>query len=767
VGPAGKLLYRNPVGCVERVASRLPTTLRAVWTVLLGLAILALTPRAWAAAEDTRLIEVITQTMSEDYPGNLGEARKKILDALEKCKGGRCGNAAKSQAFVALGMVQSQLGDESSAKAAFAEALRDDPRAKLPATGTTPNIKNQWAEALAQAPPPPPAPVAPAPVDEPPATVPEPAGPAAPAGPPSTAGALPPGWKSREAFDLATAAVKALGAGQFDECVEKNRGSLEREDRPRTRLVLSRCEEKGGKYLDALKDAQKALELGIKTRDAELIRVARPRVEDLIKKMPHVTFAVPANVTIAEVKFDDRSVPLAALSKKFSIDPGKHHVSANGLAAGVPGAMEDDYDVKEGDLLTVRLTLQPQPGAITKGQLDCLLKAKNDEEIKQCVEKSGKSVVVKAAMETSGYADTNHVYVFSPELIASVVSPTGGWNIGATYVLDIVTAASPDIVSEASHRYKEKRNAGTLGGGYKLGTYGFTAGGDLSIEPDYVSRGVSASVTGDLKDKLITPRLGIHYGHDTIGRGGGATTPGSPTPFDHYSKTLDNTAFDGGVTWVLSPTMVLVTNAQLTLERGDQSKPYRYVPMFDPSIAGQVPVGATVDLVNRFRLPIRPLEQLPTERNRYALGGRVAKRFGNATLRVDQRFYIDSWGTKASTTDGRYMMDLSRHFRVWPHLRLHEQTGTDFYNRAYTAFVDPGTLAITLPTYRTGDRELSPLVTVTLGGGTRIALSSPEAAMQFAILVSGDFMYSRFTNSLFVTTRSAAYGTVGFEAEFE
>ncbi len=744
---------------MERVASRLPTTLRAVWTVVLSLAFLALAPRAWAAAEDARLVDAVNQAMSEDYPGNLGEARKKILDALEKCKGGRCGGASKSQAYVALGMVQSQLGDESSAKASFAEALRSDPRAKLPASGTTPNIKTQWAESLAQSAPPPPAPVA----DEPPATVAE----APPSAPPAAGASLPPGWKSREAFDMATLAVRALGAGQFEECVEKNRASLEREDRPRTRLVLSRCEEKIGKYLDALKDAQKALELGIKTRDAELIRFARPRVEDLIKKMPHVTFVAPPNVTIAEVKFDERNVPLDALSKKFSIDPGKHHVSAGGLAAGVPGGMQDDYDVKEGELLTVRLSLQPQPGAITKGQLDCLLKAKNDEEIKQCVEKSGKSVVVKAALENSGYADTNHVYVFSPELIASVASPTSGWNIGGSYLLDIITAASPDIVSEASHRFKEKRHAATLGGGYKPGLYGVNVGGDVSIEPDYVSRGVSASVSGDFNDKLITPRLGVHYGHDTIGRGGGATTPGAPTPFDHYSKTLDNTAFDAGVTWVLSPTMVLVTNASLTLERGDQSKPYRYVPMFDPGISGQVPVGATVDLVNRFRLPIRPLEQLPTERNRYALGGRIVKRFGNSTLRVDQRFYTDSWATKASTTDGRYLMDLSRHFRVWPHLRLHAQTGTDFYNRAYTAFVDPVTLGLTLPTYRTGDRELAPLFTATAGGGTRIALSSPEASTQFAILVSGDFMYSKFTNSLFVTTRSAVYGTVGFEAEFE
>ena len=68
--------------------------------------------------------------------------------------------------------------------------------------------------------------------------------------------------------------------------------------------------------------------------------------------------------------------------------------------------------------------------------------------------------------------------------------------------------------------------------------------------------------------------------------------------------------------------------------------------MFAPDIAARVPVGATIDLVNQYRLPVRPLEQLPTARDRYALGVRLAKRFSslNATLRLDQRLYYDTWG---------------------------------------------------------------------------------------------------------------------------
>jgi hypothetical protein len=183
-------------------------------------------------------------------------------------------------------------------------------------------------------------------------------------------------------------------------------------------------------------------------------------------------------------------------------------------------------------------------------------------------------------------------------------------------------------------------------------------------------------------------------------------------------------------------------------------------------VAPFVPNGATVDLVNRTRLPIRPLEQLPTERDRYAVGARFNKRMNaTSTLRLDQRFYYDTWGLKASSTDGRYMVDLSRHLRVWPHARLHAQSGVNFFQLAYSAALDPNG-GITVPLYRTGDRELSSLFTGTGGGGARIALGEPEGDVKFGITLAGDVMYTRFLKSLYVTTRTAVYGSVGFDVEF-
>jgi hypothetical protein len=391
-----------------------------------------------------------------------------------------------------------------------------------------------------------------------------------------------------------------------------------------------------------------------------------------------------------------------------------------------------------------------------------MLAAKSQEEVQQCLPQNRKSLVIRIAGDLSGYSDTNSVAVYTPAINASLVSPTAGWNVGGNFLVDAVSAASPDIVSSASPPFKEYRYAGGLTGGYKPGLYGGQGSVSFSSSPDYVSYTVGGRITADLNDKLITPTLGYSYSRDSIGRGPNNWLH----DFNPLKGLLNTHEIEGGVTFVMSPTAILLVGGTWTIERGDQSQPYRYIPMFDPDlVAPFVPNGATVDLVNRTRLPIRPTEQLPTERDRFAIGGRFNKRLNNSTLRLEQRFYIDTWGMKASSTDSRYMVDLSRHLRVWPHARLHAQTGTNFYQLAYSAILDPNG-DIILPTYRTGDRELSPLLTATAGGGIRLGLGEPEGNVKYGITLVGDVMYTRYLKALYVTTRTAVYGAAGFDVEF-
>lgn len=687
-----------------------------------------------ARADDASVREAVQQVMNEDYPGSLGPAKKKLQDQLSVCLKKGCGAAVKAEVHIALGMVASQLGQADDAKQHFKSAIQADANAKLPSSGVTPGIRGQWDDVKGVKA----AAASSDDEDEPPSGL-------------------------AATVNLIRDALKADQEGRLDECIEKDRAALKIDDSPRTRLHLASCEARAGKLVDALKDAQRSLELGIQKKDANVMRIARIRVKELLDRIPHVTFEPPQGVSDLKVTFDDRPVPREALKKKFSVDPGTHKVVAEGTVNGFTATFEEEYDIKEKDFVTVRITLKPPANDfITPGQIKCMLAAKSQEEVQKCLPQNQKSLVVRVATDLSGYSDTNAVAVYTPAVNASLVSPTAGWNVGGNFLVDAVSAASPDIVSSASPPFEEFRYAYGLTGGYKPGLYGAQASVSSSASPDYVSYTGGLRLTADLNDKLITPTLGYSYSYDRIGRGPNNYL-NDFNPLKGYIHTHE---IEAGVTFIMSPTSVLLVGGTVALERGDGSQPYRYIAMFDPElVAPFVPNGATVDLVNRTRLPVRPLEQLPTERDRFAVGARYNKRLQNATLRLDQRFYVDTWGMKASSTDGRYMVDLSRHLRVWPHLRLHAQTDTNFYNLAYSAILDPGG-QIVVPLYRTGDRELSPLITATAGGGIRLGLGEPEGEVKYGITFVGDVMYTRFLKALYVTTRTAVYGSVGFDVEF-
>ncbi len=715
---------------------------RRLQALLFGLTLLIAGVPAMAAGEDAAVREAVQQIMNEDYPGSLGPAKKKLQDQLSVCLKKGCSGPVKAEVHIALGMVASQLGQTEDAKQSFKSALQADANAKLPSSGVTPAIRSAWDDVKGGG---------------------NSGGGSAAAGGGNSSDDDEPPSGLAATVNLIRDALKADQEGRLDECIEKDKQALKIDESPRTRLHLASCEARAGKLVDALKDAQKSLEIGIQKKDANVMRIARIRVKELLERIPHVTFEPPPGVSDLKVTFDDRPVPVDALRKKFSVDPGNHKVVAEGTVNGFTATFEEEYDIKEKDFVTVRITLKPPANDfITPGQIKCMLAAKSQEEVQKCLPQNQKSLVVRLAGDLSGYSDTNAVAVYTPGINASLVSPTAGWNVGGNFLVDAVSAASPDIVSSASPPFEEFRYAYGLTGGYKPGLYGAQASVSSSASPDYVSYTGGLRLTADLNDKLITPALGYSYSYDRIGRGPNNYL-NDFNPLKGYIHTHE---IEAGVTFVMSPTSILLIGGTVSLERGDGSQPYRYIPMFHPQdIAPFVPAGATVDLVNRTRLPVKPLEQLPTERDRFAVGARFNKRMQNATLRLDQRFYVDTWGMKASSTDSRYMVDLSRRLRVWPHLRIHAQTDTNFYNLAYSAILDPAG-QIVVPLYRTGDRELSPLITATAGGGVRIGLGEPEGEVKYGITVVGDVMYTRYLKALYVTTRTAVYGSVGFDVEF-
>ncbi|MDB5215314.1 MAG: hypothetical protein JWO86_3241 [Myxococcaceae bacterium] len=564
------------------------------------------------------------------------------------------------------------------------------------------------------------------------------------------------GWSNPRALELAKEAIEAKKEGNAQLCVEKDQASLQLEDHPYVKLHLASCLSAVGKLVDALGKAKDSLGAGIRNSDEDLQRSAQARVTELLPRIAHVKLLLPKESSGIKVTFDGVPVRQALFKQRIAVDPGDHIIDAERDNKGDHELFKERITLAEGDEKTIEIVLKPTN--TTQSEIDCLQGATSYEEKLACVERKSSKPNVHVGLEGSGYTDSTSVHVFSPAINASINSPTQGWNVGASYLIDFVSAASPDIVSMASPAYKEARHAVAAGGGYKLGHVDLNLNGFLGSEPDYLARSIGGAISTELNDKLITPRFGYNFSSDRIGI--------RNTPFSQFERNLTTHELEAGITFVMSPTTLLVTGITAQFEIGENAKLYRYIPMFAPDVAPRVSPGESIDAVNANRLSVKSREFLPHTRNRFSMGARVNHRFSNGTLRVEERLYDDSWGIKASTTDAKYLHDLGDHLRVWPHLRYHVQSGTSFYKLAYPAAIEADGIPLQVFTYRTDDRELSPMMTVTAGGGARIALTTEKASVQYAIIVSGEVMYSRYFKSLYITARTGVYGTLGFEAEF-
>jgi hypothetical protein len=676
--------------------------------------------------EDNATTAAVDKILAQDVANaNFGEAKRKLKSLITQCKKA-CSGPTLAKVHIALGMIAAQIGQEAEAKQEWFDALNADPNASLPSSGVSAAVKDQFAATQK----------------------------AWVASNPAPDDASKAGWVNKGAYEFAKAAVAAEVQGDFITCIDKDKEALTLEENLRARLHLAQCESKGGKVVDALRDNAKALEMARAKNDTATVKTIQDRVTELLPRLAHVKFELPTgqNITDVKISFDDRPLPPERYKESFTIDPGKHKTHAEGLLRGARVFFDADTDVADGQTVIVKIKLRP--ARLTEGQLQCLANATSDEEAEECIKTEKTPIAVHLGVDMSGYTDTLAVHVLTPAVRAQVTSPTAGWTVGASYLVDIVTAASPDLVASASPRFKDVRNAVTANGGYKPGAYGFQLYGDVSSEHDYLSRTIGGAVLGDFADKSITPTVGYSHTWDTVGRTG--------VSYDVFSHSFLTEEFQLGATAIMSPTAVVVFGGTIALEHGDQSKPYRYVPLFPQGV--NPPAGASVDQVNSERLPAKPLEQLPLTRQRFSLGVRYIKRLGSATLRLEERIYDDTWSIKASTSDAKYMIDMSPRLRVWPHAHLHGQTQASFYQRVYGADL---AAQQPVPQYRTTDRELSPMVGATLGGGTRIAVTDPTAKFQLAFYATADGLFNYYFSALYIKTRFGLYGTIGAEVDFE
>lgn len=695
---------------------------------------------AWAqGANDDEVRTIIEGILATEYKRKkFGEALEKLEVAQVVCEGDACSSTVRAELAIAIGMTHARMGNRAEAVESFNEALTDDPEAQLQREYASPAVEKAWAAAKKGK---------------------QAAASKGCRGSFDKGDDRPRGWMSAEAYHCHKQARVAQSGNDYKRCAADARASLELEERIDTRALLARCLEGQNRWGDAIQEYDALTRDAPRARQFSVGRRAASRSAMLQRRMPVLVLTPPSDIEDLVVKLDGTTLPSEVLNVEMPIDPGEHKVEAQGTLEGLPVTFEEDILLEPGRTLTLPIRLaQGPPKWATREELQCMLAAKSPDEFAKCINKretKASDLNVRVGAELSGYHDDMSVDVLTPAVFFGIEHVTDGWGVGASFLVDVVTAASVDILATASPHWKEARLAPAIKGHKKFDPVDISVAASLSHEPDYLSAAVGADVAVELAQKNVTPSFGYQYSHDVNARAG--------TDWDVFSKRVHRHSPNVGLGLVLSKATFAQGTFTFVYEDGDLSKPYRHVPMFSPERAQQVPAGLAIEAVNLAREPERPLEQLPVERFRYAVALGIAHRFVDVTLRLSERLYIDSWGVKATTTDGRLMVDVIKELRLWPHLRFHAQSNASFYELAYAVQSSPEGQR-TIPLIRTGDRELGPMLTAAFGGGAHLDLG---ARRQWGITLSGDAIYSRFLKHLYVLQRWGGFGALTVEAEFE
>jgi len=704
-------------------------TAKLGFAAALALAVASWSPDASAQVDEVA-IELVDSALDLTRMRKYDEAIGRLDEAQAVCRQEGCSKSVKADIYLAQGIVFGLKGEPRTAQTRFEWALQENKSVTPDERYTTRSVRaafQQAKEAVANG---------------------------SAAAPPK-----PPGQLTAEQTQAIETATKQLADGDWEGCLQTMIVSTSLEDYAAGKLMLARCQDKGGLLIEANRDAMSGLELAKADGDDPLTAEIEQYLEELDNETPKIRLKIQSGIRDAVVKIDGAAVSAEEAKGSIPHNPGAAVIEVTGKRGGQPYEFRQEirFARKETIDLEVRSDVTPYQA--------CLNKARTLGEKEECDRVFGRKegLTFRGGFEVTSYNDDDHCDVLSPALTLAAVQPTDGWNVGGAVIVDVVSTASIDIVTTASPRFDDVRFGASLGGGYKLGPVTPAISGSISMESDYIGRTIGGSVSTDLADKMITPYAGYAFSLDLLGR--------ADTEFDVFSRDIYKHTLSFGSSIIFDASTLGVVAGTIVVEDGDTSKPYRYVAMFDPDQVDTLPRGATPELVSRLRNSAPP-DQLPTTRQRYALLLRGAHRFDEATLRGSERLYIDSWGQMASSTDVRFLWDFWAaesegsdigypQLRLTPHARFHIQGPVDFWRRAYVG-VFPGVDAADYPVFRTGDRELGPLFGVTAGSGIRVGLTEV-----LALSFQAEGIYTQFLDHLYIFDRWGLFTASTLEIEVD
>jgi hypothetical protein len=328
---------------------------------------------------------------------------------------------------------------------------------------------------------------------------------------------------------------------------------------------------------------------------------------------------------------------------------------------------------------------------------------------------------VDARLRASSYQDNDHTSVNTVGASANVEIPRTA-RLGASYLADVVSSASVDVVSAATGRFHETRHE--VAGHAELLLPDAEVGGSYrySVENDWRSSSIGATSTLDLAQKNTQLTVGGALVLNQVGR---ANDPNFDQRLRSYIANL-------GITQNLDKSTLAQLLYTGSYDNGFQSSPYRYV--------------STSDRVFTF------LERDPMTRLRQAVGLRLRRSlFSSSSLGAEYRVYFDDWGTLGHTGQLRLASDLSEVTSIVLRQRMHYQDRANFYRSSYDRPYR----------YMTVDRELSTFWDSFSGLQILLEWESVGPFSKIGADLAGDFFYFRYLDFAPLHHRVGFVGSIG------
>ena len=322
--------------------------------------------------------------------------------------------------------------------------------------------------------------------------------------------------------------------------------------------------------------------------------------------------------------------------------------------------------------------------------------------------------------KTQIYTDSDHTTVVSPLAALSRDAWKGG-TLSASYVADVVSSASIDVVSNATARMNDFRSEITAGLVQKLHNTTLSGSYVYSVENDYQSHNVDLGFAQDMFEKNSTLAIGATFSANDVYRTGDQS----------FHRKLTVGGISASWTQVLNRATIAQLSYSFSYGNGYWASPYRFVRV-ETNDFSQI----------LFKVP----ETEPNERFRHAaVIGLNRHLFSDTALQGDYRLYLDNWGVQSHTIQLRY-------FVTWGDvtLRLRER----FYYQSGASFFRPHYTASTLQPFVTADRELSTFWSNV--AGFKISWRLPWVHRALELEAKVDYFHFGYINFALLASRDGA-----------